>query len=112
MEKKSPKPQPSVPEESSFMQKAGEILHSIGTHLVDAKDAVAETVAKEIKVVKKAIKKKSHIKKKRPVPKKTAKKAIVKKNAKKAFLPKKPLSKFARKAKKAAKKSASNRMKK
>jgi hypothetical protein len=111
MEKKSPKPQPAASEESSFMHKAGEILHSIGSHLVDAKDAVAETVAKEIKVVKKAIKKKSAAKKKGPATKKTAKKPTVKKNAKKPS-PKKPLSKFARKAKKAAKKSASNRMKK
>ena len=57
MEKKSPKATPTPQEGSTIVEKAGEILSSIGSHLVDAKDAVTQTVVKEYKVVKKAIKK-------------------------------------------------------
>lgn len=111
MKKKSPTTPTAPAEDSSFMHKAGELLHSIGSHIVDAKDVVVDSVAKEIKVVKKAIKKKKLAKKKAAVPKKPVKKAASKKTAKKPPA-KKTVSKFARKAKKAAKKSASNRMKK
>lgn len=111
MEKKSPKTTPAPQEDSSIMEKAGEILSNIGSHLSDAKDAVTQTVVKEYKVVKKAIKKKLAKKKSSPkkqvkkaAPKKVAKKAAPKKAAKKA-VPKKTAKKSA--PKKAAKKSAS-----
>ena len=62
MEKKSPKATPAPQEGSSIVEKAGEILSSIGSHLADAKEAVTQTVVKEYKVVKKAIKKKLPLK--------------------------------------------------
>jgi len=85
MEKKSPKTAPAPQENSTMMEKAGEILSNIGSHLADAKEAVTQTVVKEYKVVKKAIKKK--LAKKKSSPKKAVKKAVKKaapKTAKKA----------------------------
>ena len=99
MEKKSRKTSPDAAGDSSIMQKAGEILSSIGSNLNEAKDAVTQSVIKEFKVVKKAIKKK--LAKKKPAPKKAAKKS-----AKKAA-PKKSAKKSA--SRKPAKKSAPTR---
>jgi hypothetical protein len=82
-----------------------EIISGIGTQMIEVKDKVTDAVSTEFKVVKKAIKRKLANKKKAAVTK--SKKAALKKVA-----TKRPANKFQRKAKKAAKKSASNRMKK
>jgi hypothetical protein len=106
----------SESEDKSVFRQAGELIGSIGAHIVQGKDKVMDFMSDEVTIVKKAIKKKLA---KKSLPKKKAKtkvtKKIVKKTARK-LAPKKTAkkrpTKFVRKAKKAAKKSASNRMRK
>ena len=86
--------------EKGIFRQAGEIIGSIGFHIVNGKDKVVGAVSDEFNIVKKAIKKKLAKKKttsgsktkkisKKASPKKTAKKVVnrVKKSAKKKVSP-------------------------
>jgi hypothetical protein len=92
-------------QKKSSKSSLGETISGIGAQMADVKDKVVDAVSTEFKEVKKAIGRKLANKKKAAVTK--SKKAAPKKVA-----TKRPANKFQRKAKKAAKKSASNRMKK
>src|SRR5664279_580635 len=107
MKKKTVSKQNHAPsaEDKSLFRQAGEIIGSIGAHIVEGKNKVVEFVSHEVTVVRKTVKKKLS---KKPA----AKKIAVKKNAKKSPPGQKGNTKFARKKKKAAKKSAANRLKK
>src|SRR4030095_12169092 len=96
MLKKSPGASRRKAKEKGIFRKAGEMIGSIGFHLMDGKDKVVGAVSDEFDIVKKTIKKKL-AKKKIPLSSRS------KKPSKKAA-PKKRIKKTARKVKKVAKK--------
>ncbi len=106
--------------DKGVFQKAGEMIEGVGHQIVEGKDKVLDAVSGEFQVIKKVIVKKFAKKKTTPV---KSKKVELKRSSKKTItnasgkttgkaVPKRGLRKFDSKAKKAAKKSSSNRMKK
>lgn len=104
MAKKKSGTEKSETETKTVLQQAGDIMSSIGDHILQAKDTVADFVSNEAVVVKKAAKK--IIRKVKKAAKKAPVKKAAKKTAKKINTIKKKVNKTVKKkAKKIARKT-------
>jgi hypothetical protein len=57
MKKKAPAQKTQNAEDKSLLKQAGEVIGSVGDHIVQAKDSVVDFVADEVVVVKKTARK-------------------------------------------------------
>ncbi|HEY2647842.1 MAG TPA: hypothetical protein VGI38_01565 [Puia sp.] len=116
MKKKAPLPNPDKTEEKGVFYRAGEVIGSIGFHIVDGKEKLIEAVSEEFIAVKRAIKKKlakkkttgtksKKISKKKSPQKATSKISVRAKQLTKKTNPAKAVKKKADKVKRLAKSS-------